>query len=929
MATVLTVQADLNGNAASIIAASKAGSRAISDFARSAQNANRGFSSLGQAVTSAVRGGIVGIDRLVSATVKVGVAAVAAGGVAAGAFAFKAASAGLQRLEAIQDSTVALTRMLGSSAAAAALTAKALAVVQGTPFAFPQFAEATRTLVAFGVSADKVPGVLQAIADSAAASGQGAAAVDGLTQSFARLQVQGKMSSDILQSLGTSGVNGLGILANAFGKSTADMQKMISDGLVPADQAMSILVNGIENGSHGIAGNFNAIKGAAKDLGQTISGSLGNVKAAFARMGASWLKPFEKDIPKALNSGVIPLLDKLGAAGARVTTMFAKTGVIDKFTTLMGRLKSMVDPATTGFIGLVRSLSPLVIVWKAIQGVLPQVMESLRAVGRVVVSQVIPGMASLFKALVPLLPALTNLIANLAQGLGSILPGITGGITMLVNSGLVPLLNAIAGLPTPLLGLVTAFSLLAKVGVPMGGIMDGIGNALGGLREKAQNIGGTIGQMATMAFGPWGVAAGAAAAIIGGIWFSKIAAAKQLTADFTATLDENTGSMTKNTRATAVKALQDAGAYKAAAILGIGYDTVTDAALGNKDALLQIATAQDAATKKYQEGASASDNSSGKYLAAANKLSAAIGSTKGAVEAAKASDIEFAKAMGIVKTAQDDLGTSLSAATQSIATNGHTFDQATVQGQNNKAALDRVSDSTNSLIEANARNGASEEQLQALYTSSRAKLYSVAAQMGLTGAAADNYVNGHLKKIPDVVKTNVMANTDTANKLVDQFATAVNRLNGKVVTVYAQANIDQAMASLDRLRANSMITANLYATGDAYRKANGGMMIHGVDAFANGGMQAFASGGVQSGIYAARNPGIVKFAEPETRWEAYISGKPGQEKRNAALAMEALHKLGYSAGGGSTVNVTNNIHGTDPQMVADLLSQGLMSKLGY
>jgi hypothetical protein len=65
---------------------------------------------------------------------------------------------------------------------------------------------------------------------------------------------------------------------------------------------------------------------------------------------------------------------------------------------------------------------------------------------------------------------------------------------------------------------------------------------------------------------------------------------------------------------------------------------------------------------------------------------------------------------------------------------------------------------------------------------------------------------------------------------------------------------------------------------------------------ANGMIHAYAGGGFASGIYAGRSGAIHKFAEPETRWEAYISGKPGQEERNRGIALEALERLGGFGG---------------------------------
>lgn len=62
--------------------------------------------------------------------------------------------------------------------------------------------------------------------------------------------------------------------------------------------------------------------------------------------------------------------------------------------------------------------------------------------------------------------------------------------------------------------------------------------------------------------------------------------------------------------------------------------------------------------------------------------------------------------------------------------------------------------------------------------------------------------------------------------------------------------------------------------------------------FDQGRMQAFANGGFPTGIFPGGRP-ILKFAEPETGWEAFISGRKGQEARNAKIAMESLRRLGF------------------------------------
>ncbi len=80
----------------------------------------------------------------------------------------------------------------------------------------------------------------------------------------------------------------------------------------------------------------------------------------------------------------------------------------------------------------------------------------------------------------------------------------------------------------------------------------------------------------------------------------------------------------------------------------------------------------------------------------------------------------------------------------------------------------------------------------------------------------------------------------------------------------------------------------------------------GIYAYANGGIAAYADGGLSTGIYKGGAP-IHKFAEPETIWEAYISGKPDQRERNRQIWVETGERLGMGAGGQATVYVPTSV----------------------
>jgi TP901 family phage tail tape measure protein len=155
-------------------------------------------------------------------------------------------------------------------------------------------------------------------------------------------------------------------------------------------------------------------------------------------------------------------------------------------------------------------------------------------------------------------------------------------------------------LPGPLrdmiavLGLVTAavalFGGAALIAVPK---IAAFKAAVAGLEAGALKTAGTrLMGFAGFLTGPWGLAlAGGVAAL--GIFAAQHGAAAREVDALKATLDAQTGAITDNSTEWAIKKLSDAGALDAAKQLGLDLGLVTDAALGNKDAMSALASEYD------------------------------------------------------------------------------------------------------------------------------------------------------------------------------------------------------------------------------------------------------------------------------------------------------------------------------------------------
>lgn len=157
--------------------------------------------------------------------------------------------------------------------------------------------------------------------------------------------------------------------------------------------------------------------------------------------------------------------------------------------------------------------------------------------------------------------------------------------------------------------------------------------------------------------GPWGAAAGAGVGLLLD-WSHRSDGAKEAASEFTATLDQQTGVLTDNTRALAIKKLADSGALDAARDLGLSLQVVTDAALGNEDAQTRLNAAlagydQITAAAGTRAGATAGRNA--QAAAAARLLGDTVGDVSGAVATSRDQFNLQAAAMGGTTHRTNDL----------------------------------------------------------------------------------------------------------------------------------------------------------------------------------------------------------------------------------------------------------------------------------
>ena len=251
--------------------------------------------------------------------------------------------------------------------------------------------------------------------------------------------------------------------------------------------------------------------------------------------------------------------------------------------------------------------------------------------------------------------------------------------------------------------------------------------------------------------------------------------------------------------------------------------------------------------------------------------------------------------------------------------------------------LDLATD-TNNYAAALTASGSSAEEYSAVLDEGRESLYNAARAAGAAEEEARKFADT-LVATPELVESYVDMNTDDAlaklaevaannppDKLFQISADAIDaykgidgvntmKVDGKTAYVWGDnkdavgkiedINNRQTPRKIVEIGADSSGFESAWASITG-RVGSALVNIFKSDANADGGVYAYADGGVATGIYKGGAP-IHKFAEPETIWEAYISGKPDQRDRNRQIWQETGRRLGMDGAPREVVHVPTHV----------------------
>lgn len=635
-------------------------------------------------------------------------------------------------------------------------------------------------------------------------------------------------------------------------------------------------------------------------------------------------------------SGYAPLIAGVGTA---LFTM-GSTSI-----PVLGRLLPAINPVVAGLAGLVATSPELRALGRDVLDALSPLVPVARDLGKVTADTAMAVLRELTPAMRDLLMAAAPLVTTVGQMLGPAIASVVRAAEPLAHL-LAEVVSWVADLPTPVLAAASAFALLHS---PLSTVITALGKGLTGALAAAQQtwqasqgvaqaLGRDVGVVGTAAITARAgvqalgaalktalVSSGIGLAIAGittaiGYFVARQAEAKRRVDELRQSLDEATGAITVNTRALALNRLEEAGAAEAAQRLGISMQDLVDAALyPNGRAAQEL-------QRRYQDLKAALEEEAQATRVAGEETSI-LGGAQRLVSGESLELYDVLKQLGIV---HDDLADAQEAWARAqeagaVATDERTGavrsqndalrenitlqDEASGRALSQREAQLRAEGAQHRVTEAIARynevakdsKATDDEKAAAARAVEEALLGTVRAYGDETDAMARNNATG--RELWETVKAQREAfiaqaiatgkSREEAEKLADQYGLMPDQVVTNLI-----ANTEPAELSLStfwstwngRTMRINVESRNGLTPRVTFTQGADGMLV-----------QRFAAGGgvTASGAHVPRVPQIapggrtIMWAEPETGWEAYISGKPSMRMRNIGVLAEAADRLGY------------------------------------
>ncbi len=310
-----------------------------------------------------------------------------------------------------------------------------------SPFTSEGVADAFRMAMAYGFTTDEAQRLTQALINFAAGSGATEESMSRIALALGQIEAKGKLSGQEILQLVNAGLAVDQILAEAFGKSTAEIVKMREQGLIPASDAIEAITVYLETNFAGAAerqaftwagllATFQDLKEIGlREFFMGLSEVLQPVAVAFS----TWLQDEGLDKIRILGDimgGLVGIFIEM--AGFNVGKPFYDLGVaigqlsehfplLEDLGRVLREMQLQIDLGKSPFLSLKEAIDDLAISWEGspLEGIITAIQTFIDTAEN-------EGLGAAFKELfstifsnIDFQVLVQTLINNIAVGLGS------------------------------------------------------------------------------------------------------------------------------------------------------------------------------------------------------------------------------------------------------------------------------------------------------------------------------------------------------------------------------------------------------------------------------------------------------------------------------------------------------------------------------
>lgn len=185
--------------------------------------------------------------------------------------------ASVQAAAQMRQYEIAFQTMLKSAEAGTQMLRDLQQFAAETPFDVPGVVSAGQQLMAFGFKAEEIIPMLTNLGDAASGLGLGTEGVSRLAYALGQMQTSGKLNAQDMMQLTSAGISAWDMLAQAAGKTVAEMKDLCSKGAIDSKAAVQTIIAGMNE-------QFGGMMAKTSD---EVAGLLANIKETAGNTSAA------------------------------------------------------------------------------------------------------------------------------------------------------------------------------------------------------------------------------------------------------------------------------------------------------------------------------------------------------------------------------------------------------------------------------------------------------------------------------------------------------------------------------------------------------------------------------------------------------------------------------------------------------------------